>query len=96
MTDNQKSNNMFSQKARFGSTEETNLEETNSSKNLTNEPQRETLQVMLIGSRKVVTSIIHYLHSMDYIDVVDWTPFEPCPSNPEKVMSILERKIKVR
>ena len=90
MIHNQKSDNMFSQKPDFGA-----AEETISSENLTNEPQRESLEVMLIGSRKVVISAIHYLHSMGHVEVGDWTPLEPCPSNPEKVISILERKIKV-
>ena len=115
MTNNQKPDNMFSQKAVFGSDEETihqeqqekeldvtassseNLESENlESENSANELQRESLEVLLIGSRKVVTSTIHYLHSMGYIQISDWTPLERCPSHPEKVMSILERKITVR
>ena len=101
MTHNQKSDNMFSQKSGFDSSEETNLEEinleeTNLSKDLTNETQREPLQVIMIGSPKVVTSIIHYLHAMGYTHATDWTPLERCPSNSEKVMSTVVRKIQVR
>ena len=96
MIHNQKSDNMFSQKSGSGGTEETiSSEEKILSENLTNESQRESLQVMLIGSRKVLTSTIHYLHSMGHVEVDEWTPLEPCPSNPEKVISILERKVKV-
>ena len=104
MTNNQKSNNMFSQKVVFGGDQETihqgQLEQDlnvtpSSSKNVANGPQRESFTVLLIGSRKVVTSIIHYLHSMGHVEVGDWTPLEPCPSNREKVMSTLERKITV-
>ena len=96
MTHNQKSDNMFSQKSGFDSSEETNLEEINLSKDLTNETQREPLQVIMIGSPKVVTSIIHYLHAMGYTHATDWTPLERCPSNPEKVMSTVVRKIQVQ
>ena len=61
-----------------------------------NEPHREEFRHVLIGSPKVVTSIIHSLKVKGYADVGDWSPLVPNPSNPEQVISIFVRKIMVR
>ena len=61
-----------------------------------NEPQRQTLKIMLIGSREVVRSAIMHFHLTGQADVGDWSRLEPNPSNPEEMMSILVRRITVQ
>ncbi len=65
------------------------------SDNSPNEPQRQRLRNMLIGSREVVTSTIHYLHLIGYAPEGDWSPLQPNPNNSEEVISILVRHIRV-
>ncbi len=68
---------------------------TPSSNNLPNEPQRQRLRNMLIGSREVVNKTIHYLHLIGYAPKGDWSPLQPNPHNSEEVISILVRHIRV-
>ena len=62
---------------------------------LSNEPQRQRLRNMLIGSREVVTRTIYYLHLIGYAPEGDWSPLQPNPHNQEEVISILVRHIRV-
>ena len=97
-----KSSNIMPQKNDFGANEEAiyqeRLEENISEQaDLTaNEPQREQLKIMLVGSAKVVTSAIHYFHLEGYAEVGDWSRSIPSPNNPEEIMRILTRKFTVQ
>ena len=66
-----------------------------SSDNSPNEPQRQRLRHLLIGSREVVTRTIYYLHLIGYAEVGDWSPLQPNPKNTKEVISILIRYIRV-
>ena len=79
------SNNIISQKTAFNSSQQT-IKET----------QREPIKHLLIDSPKSVKGIIHYFYAIVYAEVGDWSPFSPCANNPDEVMSILVRKIKVQ
>ena len=61
----------------------------------TNEPQRQKLTLMLLGSREMVKSGIHHFHLTGEADASDWSPIMRCPHNPEEFMSILVRYITV-
>ena len=87
-------NSIHSQVQSFISTENPNTS-TPSSNNVPNDPQRQRLRNMLIGSREVVTRTIHYLHLIGYAPEADWSPLQPNPENPEEVISILVRYIRV-
>ena len=53
-------------------------------------PQRERLQLLVIGSREGVTETIHNLHRRRFAEAGAWSPLLPAP-NPGEVMSILTR-----
>ncbi|MDX2212744.1 MAG: hypothetical protein SFY66_05585 [Oculatellaceae cyanobacterium bins.114] len=53
-------------------------------------PNRESLRVLVIGSRRGVTSTIHALHRLGFAEVREWSPLLPAPT-PGEVMSILTR-----
>ena len=53
-------------------------------------PQRERLQLLVIGSREGVTKTIHNLHRRGFAEAGAWSPLLPAP-NPGEVMSILTR-----
>lgn len=55
-----------------------------------NIPNREPLRVLVIGSRKGVTSTIHTLHRLGFAEAGEWSPLMPAPTSGE-VMSILTR-----
>ena len=59
---------------------------------ITENPQREPIKHMLIGSPKIVTSTIHHLQLIGYASVGDWSPLLPT-GNSGEVMSILVRQI---
>ncbi len=96
---------MISQKTVFGTNQQTidfakleesvKPEEIKPEENI-DELQRQQLKHLLIGSPKVVNSTIHYLQLIGYAQVGDWSPLLPSPSNPDEVMSILVRSIKVQ
>lgn len=54
--------------------------------------ERESLRVLIIGSRKGVTSTIQTLYRLGFAEVAEWSPLLPAP-NPGEVMSILTRYI---
>lgn len=53
-------------------------------------PDRESLRILVIGSRQSVTSTIHTLHRLRFAEVREWSPLLPGP-HPGEVMSILTR-----
>ena len=53
-------------------------------------PERESLRLLVIGSREGVTNTIQTLHRLRYAEVREWSPLLPGP-NPGEVMSILAR-----
>ena len=63
---------------------------------IANEPQRQILKLLLIGSPEVVQSAIHYLQLIGYAEVGEWSRSLTIPDSPEEVMRILLRKIMVQ
>ncbi len=53
---------------------------------------RESLRLLVIGSRHGVTTTIQTLHRLRFAEVSDWSPLLPAPT-PGEVMSILTRTI---
>ena len=60
------------------------------------QPLREPIKHLLIGSPKAVTSTQRYLHQLGYAQIGDWSPLLPSPANPKEVMSILSKQIVVQ
>jgi alkanesulfonate monooxygenase SsuD/methylene tetrahydromethanopterin reductase-like flavin-dependent oxidoreductase (luciferase family) len=57
-------------------------------------PDRERLRVLIIGSRDGVIETIHDLHHRGFAEVSLWSPLLPAPNSGE-VMSILTRDRRV-
>lgn len=55
---------------------------------LLSQPNRETIKLLAIGSRKGVTHVIHLLHVKSFAEAGAWSPFLPAPT-PGELMSIL-------
>jgi hypothetical protein len=55
-------------------------------------PNRESLRLLIIGSRQGVTGMIQTLHRLRFAEVGEWSPLLPGP-NPGEVMSILTRHL---
>ena len=53
---------------------------------------RESLRVLIIGSRRGVTGTIQTLHRLRFAEVREWSPLLPAPNSGE-VMSILTRYV---
>lgn len=53
---------------------------------------RESLRILVIGSRQGVTTTIQTLHRLRFAEVREWSPLLPAPNSGE-VMSILTRYI---
>lgn len=53
---------------------------------------RESLRILIIGSRQGVTNTIQTLHRLRFAEVREWSPLLPAPNSGE-VMSILTRYI---
>lgn len=53
---------------------------------------RESLKMLVIGSRRGVTNTIQTLHRLRFAEVREWSPLIPT-ANPGEVMSILSRYI---
>jgi len=53
---------------------------------------RESLKILVIGSRRGVTTTIQTLHRLRFAEVREWSPLLPT-ANPGEVMSILSRYI---
>ena len=61
-----------------------------------NQPQRQSLKLLVIGSPEVVNSAIHHLQLIGYAEVGDWSRSLPYPNNSEETMRILLRKVTVQ
>ena len=59
------------------------------------EPKRQILKIVLVGSPEVVRGAILYSYLTGQVEVGDWSRMTPHPSNPEEVMSMLSRKVRV-
>ena len=59
------------------------------------EPQRQEIEHLLIGSREAVESTIRRYILIGQAQVGEWSPLQPCPHSPGKIMSILVRHITV-
>jgi len=55
-------------------------------------PDRESLRLLVIGSRQGVIGTIQTLHRLRFAEVREWSPLLPGP-NPGEVMSILTRHL---
>jgi hypothetical protein len=60
------------------------------SKTCAAEPDRESLRILVIGSRQGVLGTIQTLHRLRFAEVHEWSPLLPS-ANPGEVMSILTR-----
>lgn len=55
---------------------------------LSPQPNRETIRLLAIGSRKGVAHVIHLLHIKNFAEAGAWSPLLPAPT-PGELMSIL-------
>ena len=58
-------------------------------------PQREAVQILVIGSTAGITNIIHSLYSHHFAHISEWSPLMPAPV-PGKMMRMLIRQIPVQ
>ncbi|NJK75061.1 MAG: hypothetical protein HC942_14700 [Microcoleus sp. SU_5_6] len=58
-------------------------------------PRRESVKLMVIGSRQGVLNIIYTLFRLGFAEVGEWSPLLPGPQ-PGEVMSILIRQISTK
>ncbi len=56
------------------------------------DPEREPVQILVIGSSQGITNIIHSLYSHRFAQISEWSPLMPAPV-PGKLMRILIRHI---
>lgn len=54
--------------------------------------KKEFVKVMVIGSRKGITSIIKMLHTLRFAEVGEWTPIVPHGESGE-LMSVLRKRV---
>ena len=54
-----------------------------------NEPQRQKIKLVLIGSSEVIKTTIHHFLVTGQAEAGDWSRIVPCPSSPGEMMSIL-------
>jgi hypothetical protein len=54
--------------------------------------ERESVQVILVGSPKGLTKIIHTLYRLGFAEVIEWSPPSPT-ANPRKMMSAMTRRV---
>ncbi|MBD0345542.1 MAG: peptide ABC transporter substrate-binding protein [Coleofasciculus sp. Co-bin14] len=55
-------------------------------------PEREGVQILVIGSQEGVTNIVHSLHSHHFAEVREWSPLMPAPV-AGKLMRMLIRNV---
>jgi hypothetical protein len=55
-------------------------------------PRKEFVKVMVIGSRKGITSVINTLHTLRFAPVGEWSPIVP-HSNSGELMSVLRKRV---
>lgn len=58
------------------------------------DPARETVSVLVIGSRQSITNTIQTFYRLGYAQISEWSPMLPAPQ-PGKLMSILTRQIPI-
>lgn len=54
--------------------------------------RKEFVKVMVIGSRKGITSVIKMLHTLRFAEVGEWTPIVPHGESGE-LMSVLRKRV---
>jgi hypothetical protein len=55
-------------------------------------PEKKFVKVMVIGSRKGITSVIKMLHHLRFAEVREWSPPVPYEDSGE-LMSLLRKKV---
>jgi len=55
-------------------------------------PEKEFVKVMVIGSRKGISSVIKTLHTLRFAEVGEWSPIMPHGESGE-LMSILRKRV---
>ena len=60
------------------------------------EEPRQILKIVLLGSPEVVRSGILHFYVIGEAEVGDWSQVTPHPSNPDEVMTLMSRKIRVQ
>ncbi|HEY9633175.1 MAG TPA: peptide ABC transporter substrate-binding protein [Coleofasciculaceae cyanobacterium] len=55
-------------------------------------PEREPVQILVIGSKEGVTNIVHSLHTHHFAEVREWSPLMPAPV-AGKLMRMLIRHV---
>ena len=58
--------------------------------------ERQLLKIILVGSPEVVRSGIIHFYVIGEAEVGDWSQITPHPSNPDEVMTLMSRKIRVQ
>lgn len=57
-------------------------------------PDREAVQILVIGSDKGITNVIHSLHIHGFAEVSEWSLLLPAPI-PKKLMRTLTRHVSI-
>jgi hypothetical protein len=55
-------------------------------------PEREPVQILVIGSSSGITNIIHSLYAHHFAQISEWSPLMPAPV-PGKLMRMLIRYV---
>jgi len=55
-------------------------------------PRQEFVKIMVIGSRKGITSVIKTLHTLRFAEAGEWSPIMPHSESGE-MMSVLRKKV---
>ena len=55
-------------------------------------PRKEFVKIMVIGSRKGITSVIKTLHTLRFAEAGEWSPIMPHSESGE-MMSVLRKKV---
>jgi hypothetical protein len=57
-------------------------------------PEQESAQILVIGSKKAITTTVHTLCALRFCHISEWSPFLPAPV-PGKLMRTLLRKVSI-
>ena len=57
------------------------------------EPEREPVEILVIGSPQGVTNVIHTQYRLGFAQISEWSPLQPAYNRPGKVMSILVKQV---
>jgi hypothetical protein len=55
-------------------------------------PEKESAQILVIGTKTAVTTIVHALCALRFCHISEWSPLLPAPI-PGKLMRTLLRKV---